>query len=132
MRAEALEGAGQVNRAGGFTDAAFAAGDSDDAVDAGHSVLLGQRALRAGSGWLARGHFHLDVDHLNFGKRLEDAFAIVFELLSDLRIRRGQLQSDADGAVIGSDVLDQPKGDDVPGVAGIFDGLEGVGDGLLS
>ena len=39
-RAEMLQRAGEIDRGGGFADAALAAGDGDDAFDAGHAVLI--------------------------------------------------------------------------------------------
>ena len=48
--AKLFEGAGEIDRDGGFADAAFAAGDGDDVADAGHAVLLGKGVGRAGGG----------------------------------------------------------------------------------
>jgi hypothetical protein len=40
FRAEMRERAGEVHRAGGFADAALAAGDGDDALHAGNFILI--------------------------------------------------------------------------------------------
>ena len=46
--AHALEGDGEIDSDGGLADAAFAAGDSDEILDAGDGRAVG----RAHSGWI--------------------------------------------------------------------------------
>ena len=44
----------------------------------------------------------------------------------------GRFQREADRAIIGCDTLDQSKGDNIPGIAGIFHRSQGVGNRLFS
>ena len=63
FRAELRERAGEVCRAGGFADAAFAAGDGEDALHAGHAFLIGKRTGGRGGAGGRLAHFDVNVVH---------------------------------------------------------------------
>ena len=128
-RAEMLERAGEVHRAGGFADAAFAAGDGDDAFDAGNFVRLRHPA------WVtAPAAAQVDSPAPKPFARLaisQHLLGVRFYLLRRVVVRGRELNRDIDRAVVRRDVLHDPERNDVARVAGIFHRLEGVGDLLF-
>ena len=124
FRAEMRQRAGEIGGAGGFADAALAAGDGDDALHAGNLVLIRKWICRRGlaGGGLA----HFDVNVIHAGQSFQNALAFGFDLLRGFGIRRGQLHRHAHRAVRGGDFLDEAEGNDVARKAGILDGLQRV------
>ena len=131
LRAEMPQRAREIYRASGFADAALAARHRDDSRKAGDAILSRHPALARDGSLLAGRHLHFDVNHLRLGQRADGLLTGLLELSGNLVVRRGQLDGDADRAVVRGDVLDDAEGNDVPRIAGIFHRLEGVRDGVL-
>ena len=76
FRAEMFQRAGEIHRAGGFADAALAAGDGDDALHAGNFCLVRKRFAGLG---LAGGRLaHFDVNVVHAGKIFQDPLGCPF------------------------------------------------------
>ena len=73
FRAEMFQRAGQICGTGGFADAALAAGDGDDALDAGNLGLVGERL--AGRGLAGGRLLHFDVNMADAGEIFQHALA---------------------------------------------------------
>ena len=63
----------EIHGAGGFADAALAAGDGDDAFHAGHAILIRKGIGRRGGTGGRLPHFHLNMLHA--GQRFQRAFS---------------------------------------------------------
>jgi len=118
-----LEGAGEVDGGGAFADAAFAAGDGDDAFDAGNFVLVGPGCGGRG-GSSAGGVANFDMGAFDAGNRAKGLLDIGFQLGGDFGGGFGKFDRDADGAGVDGDLFDQSEGNDIARVAGIFDRFE--------
>lgn len=109
---EVSEAACEVDGAGGFADAAFAACDGDQALDTGNTGLVAPRRLRLCAGSSGRlFQFHHDVIHAGEGS--EHLFALLFDLAACFLVWGGQFQGQADGSGIRDDVLYEAERHDV-------------------
>jgi len=123
--------AGEVDREGGLTHAAFAAGDRDDVLHLPHAGVGrelggGRRGSGGGRGSLRHGHRDGDLGLLG-AKGLQGGLDLGIELLGDFRVGARDGQADAHLAVEGDlDALDQAEGDDVAAVPGVADPTEGL------
>ena len=118
------ERTGEVHGAGGFADAAFAAGDRDDALDAGNFVLIRKRSLTAAGSLRAGLLADIDMDGVDAGQCPQDAFAFGFDLLRCFGTGGGQFHRNTDGAVAHGNSFDQTKRNNVARETGVFDGFE--------
>jgi hypothetical protein len=80
---------------------------------------------------LAGGREYFDVHPLDTGDAAQSLLDIAFDLPRDLRAATCQLQRNAGRPAFDGNLLDQAKGNHIPGVAGVFHRLERVEDGLL-
>ena len=79
--------------------------------------LCGAAAAGAAVGWL---HLH---EHCFYPRqRFERLFAFGLDLARHLRVAAGQVHHHAHRSVFVGNLFYQPKGNDVPAVAGVFDG----------
>src|SRR5439155_27320308 len=87
LSTQMFQGAGKVDRTGGLADAAFAAGDSNDSINARDFVLVRPGALRSGSGREA------DVDMVPFDvtERANRSLGVFLDLAGVLRAGGTQL-----------------------------------------
>ena len=106
--------------------AALATRHGYNAFNAGHAVLTGPRAGTGGRSGRGGGLLDLDMNVRHPGQRFQDPFTVRLDLLASFGIGGRELHGNTDRTLIGRDLLDQPKGNDVPRIAGIFYGLEGV------
>ena len=106
FRAEMLQRAGEIRGTGGFADAAFAAGDGDDAFTPG--ILFWPRAPAPVSAGGGLPHFDVNVVHAGkaFSRHVRPR---CFDLLRGVGIRRGQLHRHAHRALAAEISLTRPK-----------------------
>ncbi len=91
---------GQVDGDGAFTDAPFAAGDSDDVFDAVDALAIGQGFLLGGFGCHFYRHIH------DAWKLLHGFFAVLDDELPQGAGGRGQDEGKAHLSVVGLDIAD--------------------------